>query len=641
MLIKIKQSLLLQVVLAVFALVALQTYSAISFTQSSVFDLVSDLRLKLTDSSRALDQALMQAQQESQQALSAMAQDTHSALSASLKTQLNEKQQSMTVLLDNNARLNADGMATMLASIAPQAIIDRDMPKLTELIKAAHQNQSVVFATFYDDRGRYLTRYLNNANPMVGQLIEQGNGQRRMEKLLNGAQGNPNIYLAQTEVQFQERVIGKLIVALDKTLQNKEIQETEVQFKALISASAAQVEHIISEQTAANQNKLAASFTEVNQSNSALISEIEQAMQGTSSALVVNLTWVMVILGALMLVALSFILINRVLTKVKVLTSALAKLAKGGGDLTQKIDVHSEDEIGLMAKSVNEFLAKTRTLIIDANKAADSTTSQVNTMLASSQKVDQAVQRQKEEIAHVSNAMAEVTRAIEQESISIQAALENIDSVKSDSQDSAVIAQQVTQQIKLLVQKVDDANQRVANFDGLSLQIGSVLDVIQGIAEQTNLLALNAAIEAARAGESGRGFAVVADEVRALASKTRESTEEIQQSIERLQSESKGLVNVIDAAASDAQRSMNEIGRSDAVQQSLRSAIQGLYDMINSIAAMAEEQTAVANEVHASTERMNQESEHSLMAVARSSEVIKHLQTLSSDLKQTMSAFKV
>ena len=641
MLIKIKQSLLLQVVLAVFALVALQTYSAISFTQSSVFDLVSDLRLKLTDSSRALDQALMQAQQESQQALSAMAQDTHSALSASLKTQLNEKQQSMTVLLDNNARLNADGMATMLASIAPQAIIDRDMPKLTELIKAAHQNQSVVFATFYDDRGRYLTRYLNNANPMVGQLIEQGNGQRRMEKLLNGAQANPNIYLAQTEVQFQERVIGKLIVALDKTLQNKEIQETEVQFKALISASAAQVERIISEQAAANQNKLAASFTEVNQSNSALISEIEQAMQGTSSALVVNLTWVMVILGALMLVALSFILINRVLTKVKVLTSALAKLAKGGGDLTQKIDVHSEDEIGLMAKSVNEFLAKTRTLIVDANKAADSTTSQVNTMLASSQKVDQAVQRQKQEIAHVSNAMAEVTRAIEQESISIQAALENIDSVKSDSQDSAVIAQQVTQQIKLLVQKVDDANQRVANFDGLSLQIGSVLDVIQGIAEQTNLLALNAAIEAARAGESGRGFAVVADEVRALASKTRESTEEIQQSIERLQSESKGLVNVIDAAASDAQRSMNEIGRSDAVQQSLRSAIQGLYDMINSIAAMAEEQTAVANEVHASTERMNQESEHSLMAVARSSEVIKHLQTLSSDLKQTMSAFKV
>ena len=142
MLIKIKQSLLLQVVLAVFALVALQTYSAISFTQSSVFDLVSDLRLKLTDSSRALDQALMQAQQESQQALSAMAQDTHSALSASLKTQLNEKQQSMTVLLDNNARLNADGMATMLASIAPQAIIDRANAYIKSRAAAASSSPS-------------------------------------------------------------------------------------------------------------------------------------------------------------------------------------------------------------------------------------------------------------------------------------------------------------------------------------------------------------------------------------------------------------------------------------------------------------------------------------------------------------------
>lgn len=641
MLTKIKQSLLLQVILAVFILVAMQTYTSISFTENRVSSLVGELQQKLKESSQMLDSELNEARQESQLALDAMAQNTHQALSSSLKQQLNEKQKNMTVLLDNNAKASADGMATMLASISPQAILDRDMPKLTELVRAAHQNTSVVFATFYDDKGRYLTRYLDNANPMVSQLINEGKGQRRMEKLLNGAQNNSNIYLAQTEIDHQGRNLGKLIIALDKSLQNQMIEKTEVEFKQLITNSAQQVEQIISEQSQVNQNKLAESFKEVNESNAQLIREIDTEMSRASGALVMNLTWVMLALGLVMLAALSFIIINRILAKVKVLTKALGELAKGGGDLTQQIDINSEDEIGLMAKSVNQFLAKTRNLIINANQAADNTTRQVNTMIQSSNEVDQAVHRQKQEIAHVSQAMAEVTRAIEQESVSIQAALENIDSVKSDSQDSGVIAEQVTQQINMLVNKVEQANQRVMKFDELSVQIGSVLDVIQGIAEQTNLLALNAAIEAARAGESGRGFAVVADEVRALASKTRESTEEIQSSIERLQNESKGLVSVIEAAATDAKQSMDEIGRSDAIQHSLRNAIQGLYDMINSIAAMAEEQTAVANEVNASTERMNEESEQSLLAVARSSEVIAQLQTLSSNLKQTMSAFKV
>lgn len=641
MLTTIKQSLLLQVILAVFVLVALQTYSSISFTENRVSSLVGELQQKLQASSRTLDSELQEARLESEQALKAMAEDTRQGLSASLKQQLSTTQQSMTKLLDHNAKASADGMATMLASISPQAILDRDMPKLTELVRAAHQNSSVVFATFYDDKGRYLTRYLDNANPMVALLINEGKGQRRMEKLLNGAQNNSNIYLAQTEIEHQGRNLGKLIIALDKSLQNQMIEKTDVEFKQLINNSASQVEKIIAEQTVVNQDKLAASFKEVNQSNADLIKEIDNEMGRASGALVLNLTWVMLALGLLMLAALSFIIINRILAKVRVLTSALGELAKGGGDLTQQINIDSEDEIGLMAKSVNQFLAKTRGLIIDANLAADHTTGQVSTMLKSSNEVDQAVQRQKQEIAHVSQAMAEVTRAIEQESVSIQAALENIDSVKSDSQDSGVIAEQVTQQISMLVDRVDQANQRVMKFDELSMQIGSVLDVIQGIAEQTNLLALNAAIEAARAGESGRGFAVVADEVRALASKTRESTEEIQLSIERLQSESKGLVAVIEAAAADAQQSMDEIGRSDAIQHSLRNAIQGLYDMINSIAAMAEEQTAVANEVNASTDRMNQESEHSLQAVARSSAVIAELQTLSANLKQTMSAFKV
>jgi methyl-accepting chemotaxis protein len=174
-----------------------------------------------------------------------------------------------------------------------------------------------------------------------------------------------------------------------------------------------------------------------------------------------------------------------------------------------------------------------------------------------------------------------------------------------------------------------------------SIEIGGVLDVIRNIAEQTNLLALNAAIEAARAGEQGRGFAVVADEVRTLASRTQQSTREIQGMIERLQAASKEAVQAMDETNAQARKGTDIAVRTGEVLESITHAINQISDMNNQIASAAEEQSVVAEEINRNVVGINEIGEHTANGAQQTAAASEGLNSLAGQLQRIVGQFKI
>jgi len=220
--------------------------------------------------------------------------------------------------------------------------------------------------------------------------------------------------------------------------------------------------------------------------------------------------------------------------------------------------------------------------------------------------------------------------------------------------EAAVAASETTQQadtgrqvvntaidsMKMLASEIEQAADVIHKLEEDGVKIGAVLDVMRGIAEQTNLLALNAAIEAARAGEQGRGFAVVADEVRTLASRTQESTREIQEMIESLQSGTEAAVTAMDSSRNQAQNGVEKISIAGDALGTIVNGIIHINDMNTQIASTAEEQSAVAEEINQNVAKISLISETATTNAAQTQKASEELSCLSVDLHQLVLQFK-
>ena len=312
-----------------------------------------------------------------------------------------------------------------------------------------------------------------------------------------------------------------------------------------------------------------------------------------------------------------------------------------GGDMTVTFNAKSNDELGDLGKNFNGSIEQIRALIARVGQTVNEVEKQANQVESISSSSNQAVADQRGKIELVATAMNEMSATAQEVARSAEAAVGSAQSVNEETVTGRGLVESQVSSIRRLAGEIDQSVTVINELASDSAAISQVLDVIKGIAEQTNLLALNAAIEAARAGDMGRGFAVVADEVRNLAKRTQQSTEEIEQMISKLQGGVGAAVKAMGVSHAMADGTVSESARVQQALENILGAVGMIVDQSQQIAAAAEQQTAVAQDIDQNIVEINQAGELTAEGANHTAEASQQLSNLVAELKQLIKAFRV
>lgn len=351
------------------------------------------------------------------------------------------------------------------------------------------------------------------------------------------------------------------------------------------------------------------------------------------------------VFGVLVIITLITLLIlfvsNRLTRPITLLSHAMQDVAEGEGDLTKKIDVDSNDEVGELAEHFNTFISKLRVLLQQTTQHSVIVSDTSKHLSQVSSETNDEIQQQKLQVDTVTTAVTEMAATVQE--ISRNAAQANTAASDAEQQTSSgyQMSSDAMTEMNNLARSMDEAVDTVAGLGEESKNIGSVVDVINGIAEQTNLLALNAAIEAARAGEQGRGFAVVADEVRSLASRTQESTKHISSMVKKLRSIAEAAETVMSKGKTQTTLSVDKTQQVQNALSAINDSITTVQEQSGHIAVATEEQTVVAESIneslHSITELVDNTANHASELSGKADE----LQSAAGDLHGIVGSFKV
>ncbi len=348
-----------------------------------------------------------------------------------------------------------------------------------------------------------------------------------------------------------------------------------------------------------------------------------------------EITGFLLVTALLIFVLLYFIYKKTIGKKLGQLATALQEIAEGDGDLTRRLDESRKDELGEVAHWFNLFVGKLQHLMGDIKGSTDSLTGSARQLSQIAEKSNAEITEQQMQTDQLATAINEMAAAVQEVANNTKQAATTADKANQEASNGRSIVNGNIDAMDNLANEIQKASAVIHQLQSESNEIGGVLDVIKGIAEQTNLLALNAAIEAARAGEQGRGFAVVADEVRTLASRTQESTQEIQNMIERLQSRAQEAVKVMNENQAQSQAGVENASRVNDSLQNINTAIEEISDLNTQIASAANEQSHVAEEVNRNIQQISQCTDAAVGGseqVARASEDLTRLATQLHDL---------
>ena len=366
---------------------------------------------------------------------------------------------------------------------------------------------------------------------------------------------------------------------------------------------------------------------------------IDEANASSQSALIIG---IIVSLICVIFVAGVGFLIGAVIEKhIKHVVSNLTEIASGEADLTKRLQQQGNDEIGQLVMAFNAFVEKLHQIIREVADSTAQLSTAAEEMSVISAESNENVSRQLSETEQVATAMNEMTSTVQEVARNAMQAAEAAENASGEANAGRSVVETTMGSINALANEVESASSVIQKLETDSENIGGVLDVIRGISEQTNLLALNAAIEAARAGEQGRGFAVVADEVRTLASRTQESTLEIQSMIESLQSGAAQAVTVMGQGREQAQTSVEQASKAGDSLHAITTAVSTISEMNTHIASAADEQSSVAEEINRSINNIGSIGEQTAQGAQKTAAASEEMTQLATQLQSMVSHFTI
>jgi len=344
---------------------------------------------------------------------------------------------------------------------------------------------------------------------------------------------------------------------------------------------------------------------------------------------------------AVVLLIVAATIANSIIRPLRQVKQALDNIASGEGDLTRRLNADGNDEVSHVARSFNRFVDKLAHSIRSLTQSIEQINDVAIRISAMSQDSQKRIREQHEASRSITTAFNEMSQAIDEVAHSTESAAQSANAADQAATTGQDVIRSTIDSTEQLAREVQTAGSLITDLEAKAESIGSVLDVIRGIAEQTNLLALNAAIEAARAGEQGRGFAVVADEVRTLASRTQQSTEEINAMIHSLQEGTRNMVDAINRSRQLSDRNVEFAARSGDTLNAIANAVQTITDLNHQIASAAQEQAHVTSNISQGIARLDANVARGNEDASRNAEISQRIKQLSSQMQSVASQFRV
>ena len=367
----------------------------------------------------------------------------------------------------------------------------------------------------------------------------------------------------------------------------------------------------------------------------ALAADMQSSSQSNQLLLLVVLVIVLIVS------ALSIMYGPRLVTdRLNTLIDVMRDISQGDGDLRSRLNSSGKDELATLAKTFNRFMENLQELIVIIQQDTENLKTAAANLNDASNTVKSASHQQNDNLDQIATAVNELSHVVADTANNSQGAMEKVKVASQISTSSSKVVNDSVKNVSNLSASISNASDVISSLAKESQNIIAVLDVIRGIAEQTNLLALNAAIEAARAGEQGRGFAVVADEVRTLASRTQQSTENINEMLGRLEHSVNDAVNAIERGASEVDSVVavsEQLARAfDQVSEAVNDANETIYQ----IAAATEEQSQVVTDINTNVTNLNTLGQQNLKTIENTGEIAGSVNGTVQQLGQKVSRFK-